>query len=48
LGGWFAPRTALGLVVRNQLTRLMSAPLIGDRLVRRMFGDRFDLPPPPP
>ena len=40
----FAPRTALGLAVRNALSRLLGVPLIGDLMVKRMFADSFELP----
>ncbi len=42
--GWFAPRTRLGVRMRNQVTRLMNAPLISTWMVKRLFADRFDLP----
>ena len=42
--GWFAPRTRLGVHMRNQTTRLMNAPLISTWMVKRLFADRFDLP----
>ncbi len=44
LGGWFAPKTALGLVVRDQLTRMMNIPGLGARLVGGSLVDKFDLP----
>ena len=40
----FAPRTRLGLAIRNGLSRLLDAPLLGDLMVERMFADRFALP----
>ncbi|HMD63289.1 MAG TPA: FAD-binding domain [Stellaceae bacterium] len=40
----FAPKTRLGLLVRNVMSRLLDAPLIGDLMVKRMFGDRLKLP----
>ena len=43
-GGWFAPKTRLGLIVRNQLTALMSVPLVGHWMVNQMFGDSLVLP----
>jgi 2-polyprenyl-6-methoxyphenol hydroxylase-like FAD-dependent oxidoreductase len=43
-GGWFAPRTRIGMLARNQMTRLMSLPWIGIWLMRRMIDDRFTLP----
>jgi 2-polyprenyl-6-methoxyphenol hydroxylase-like FAD-dependent oxidoreductase len=42
--GWFAPRTRLGVRMRNQVTRLMNVPLISTWMVKRLFADRFDLP----
>jgi 2-polyprenyl-6-methoxyphenol hydroxylase-like FAD-dependent oxidoreductase len=39
----FAPRTRLGLAVRNTMSRLLDVPLIGDMMVNRMFADRFTL-----
>ncbi len=42
----FAPKTRLGLFVRNIMTRLLDAPLIGDVMVNRLFADRFTLPEP--
>jgi 2-polyprenyl-6-methoxyphenol hydroxylase-like FAD-dependent oxidoreductase len=44
LGGWFAPRTSIGLFVRNQLTRLMAVPLIGKRIIANTVADKFSLP----
>ncbi|MGH7838784.1 MAG: FAD-binding domain, partial [Candidatus Binataceae bacterium] len=40
----FAPKTALGLFVRDQLIRLTAIPMLGDFLMRSFFGDRFVLP----
>ena len=42
----FSPKTYLGLFVRNIMTRLLDAPLIGDLMVKRLFADRFTLPEP--
>lgn len=42
--GWFAPRTRLAVRMRNQVTRLMNAPLISSWMVKRLFADRFELP----
>ncbi len=39
-----APKTRLGLFVRNIMTRLLDAPLIGDLMVNGLFADRFTLP----
>jgi 2-polyprenyl-6-methoxyphenol hydroxylase-like FAD-dependent oxidoreductase len=44
LGGWFAPQTRLGLVVRNAATQLMNLPIIGRWAVRRMVGGGMALP----
>jgi 2-polyprenyl-6-methoxyphenol hydroxylase-like FAD-dependent oxidoreductase len=44
LGSWFAPKTRLGVFVRNQATRLMNVPPIGRWTVGRMVADRFPLP----
>jgi 2-polyprenyl-6-methoxyphenol hydroxylase-like FAD-dependent oxidoreductase len=44
LGSWFAPQTALGLFVRNQITRLMSAPLVGRRIILSAVADNYVLP----
>ena len=40
----FAPRTSLGLMVRNVMSRMLDAPVIGRTMVGRMFGDRLTLP----
>ncbi len=40
----FAPKTRLGLGVRNAMSRLLDVPLLGDLMVKRMFADRFALP----
>lgn len=40
----FAPRTRLGLLVRNAMSRLLDAPLVGDMMVKRMFADPLALP----
>ena len=45
--GWFAPRTRLGVRLRNQVTRFMNAPLISTWMVKRLFADHFDLSPYP-
>jgi 2-polyprenyl-6-methoxyphenol hydroxylase-like FAD-dependent oxidoreductase len=44
----FAPRTSLGLFVRDQVLRLTAIPVIGDFLMRRFLGDDFVLPDYPP
>jgi 2-polyprenyl-6-methoxyphenol hydroxylase-like FAD-dependent oxidoreductase len=38
-GGWFAPRTALGVRVRNLATSLAGAPVVGRVVVGRAFRD---------
>ena len=40
----FAPRTRLGLFLRNQITRAMAIPLVTKRLMRSTLLDRMDLP----
>ena len=40
----FAPRTRLGLLVRNVVSQLLDAPLVGDMMAKRMFADRFAMP----
>jgi 2-polyprenyl-6-methoxyphenol hydroxylase-like FAD-dependent oxidoreductase len=40
----FAPRTRLGLLVRNVASRLLDAPRVGDMIAKRMFADRFAMP----
>jgi 2-polyprenyl-6-methoxyphenol hydroxylase-like FAD-dependent oxidoreductase len=46
-GGWFAPRTPFRLRLRNLATNAMNTPVLGTFLMRRSFGDRFDLPADP-
>ena len=40
----FAPKTRLGLAVRNFMSRLLDAPVLSDVMVKRMCADRFALP----
>jgi 2-polyprenyl-6-methoxyphenol hydroxylase-like FAD-dependent oxidoreductase len=40
----FAPKTGLGILVRNAASRLLGAPLVGDIMAKRMFADRFAMP----
>ncbi len=40
----FAPKTAFGLFVRDQVLRLSAIPAVGDFLMRRFVEDRFPLP----
>ena len=44
MGGWFAPKTALGLVIRDQLTRLAALPGLSQLLVGPMISDDLKLP----
>ncbi len=50
--GSFAPKTQLGLVLRNQLSKAFRFPMIAELLVGRDLLDRLTLPnypsPPPP
>ncbi|HET6981555.1 MAG TPA: FAD-binding domain [Myxococcaceae bacterium] len=43
----FAPRTALGLSVRDLAVNLINVPVLGDWVTRRMFADDFTLPEDP-
>ena len=40
----FTPRTALGVWLRNQATRLMAVPGVPDLLMRAQLRDDFELP----
>ena len=40
----FAPRTSLGLFVRDQVLRLAAIPAVADFLMHRFVADRFVLP----
>ena len=42
-GGWFAPRTRGALRLRNLVARTIDIPWLGERLLARSLGDRFDL-----
>lgn len=44
LGAWFAPKTRLGLGVRNAVTRMMSLPTLGGWMLNGMLADRLVLP----
>jgi 2-polyprenyl-6-methoxyphenol hydroxylase-like FAD-dependent oxidoreductase len=44
MGSWFAPRSASGLIVRNQLTRLAGLPGLSRFMVGPMFSDKLTLP----
>ncbi|HET9983971.1 MAG TPA: FAD-binding domain [Longimicrobiales bacterium] len=43
-GSWFAPRTALGVRIRNLATSLMNVPLVAHLLAGRSLEDRIELP----
>lgn len=43
-GWWFAPRTRLGILLRNLTTKLLVLPPLSKRFATRAFADRFDLP----
>jgi 2-polyprenyl-6-methoxyphenol hydroxylase-like FAD-dependent oxidoreductase len=40
---WFAPKTALGILVRNQITKLFSIPVFAHRFVSASIADRLRL-----
>lgn len=42
--GSFAPRTSLGIYLRNQVTRLMSLPFVADWAMGGLLRDRLALP----
>jgi 2-polyprenyl-6-methoxyphenol hydroxylase-like FAD-dependent oxidoreductase len=42
--GSFAPRTSMGLVLRNAVVNLMNVPPLGVWLTRSMLGETFHLP----
>jgi 2-polyprenyl-6-methoxyphenol hydroxylase-like FAD-dependent oxidoreductase len=41
---YFAPKTRLGVFIRNQATRLMAAPGLAKLMLGRSIGDDLDLP----
>ena len=43
-GKWFAPRTRIGLAVRNLSSRMLSLPLVGNALARGMLKDSVAVP----
>jgi 2-polyprenyl-6-methoxyphenol hydroxylase-like FAD-dependent oxidoreductase len=43
-GKWFAPRTRLGLALRNGASRLLGVPVVGEIAARRMLSDALQLP----
>lgn len=47
LAGTFAPRTRLGIFLRNQMTRLLRVGWIADRVMAGELGDTLELPPEP-
>jgi 2-polyprenyl-6-methoxyphenol hydroxylase-like FAD-dependent oxidoreductase len=42
--GAFAPRTKLGLWLRNQITKAFAAPFVADLVIGRSLVDKLDLP----
>ncbi len=40
----FVPKTVAGVWLRNQATRLLAVPYVGDRLLSRQLTDGFALP----
>jgi 2-polyprenyl-6-methoxyphenol hydroxylase-like FAD-dependent oxidoreductase len=44
LASAFAPKTRLGVFLRNQATRLLAVPALAERLVGRDLRDDFELP----
>lgn len=44
LGGWFAPRTPVGLFVRNQITRLAGVPGFSNLIVGPLVANALPLP----
>jgi 2-polyprenyl-6-methoxyphenol hydroxylase-like FAD-dependent oxidoreductase len=42
--GYFAPRSKLSLLVRNQMMNLMRIPWIADRVIGRDFADKIAIP----
>jgi len=45
MGAWFAPRTSVGVHLRNLLTGLLGMPLLARLAGPSLFEDRFVLPP---
>ena len=43
-GGYFAPESALGLFLRNQLSKLLNCPLLAALMLGREFRDELQLP----
>jgi 2-polyprenyl-6-methoxyphenol hydroxylase-like FAD-dependent oxidoreductase len=43
-GSWFAPRSRLGVRLRNLTTNLLRVPFLADRLAAVSFNDQFHLP----
>lgn len=42
--GYFAPESALGLFLRNQLSKLLNCPLLAALMLGREFRDELQLP----
>ncbi len=43
-GGWFAPRTRMGILARNLTTKLLRLPYLAELTVGRSVADHFELP----
>jgi 2-polyprenyl-6-methoxyphenol hydroxylase-like FAD-dependent oxidoreductase len=43
-GWWFAPKTRLGVRLRNLTMNVLALPPVARRVVRSAFVDRFELP----
>ncbi len=44
MGSWFAPKTSLGIFVRNGITRLLNIPLFSNAFVKSSIADKLPLP----
>lgn len=44
MGSWFAPRTSLGILARNQFTRLLNIPFVSKRVLNSSIADKLLLP----
>lgn len=44
VGGWFAPKTQVGVNIRTMVTRLMNYPFVSAWMMKSLFADRFELP----
>jgi 2-polyprenyl-6-methoxyphenol hydroxylase-like FAD-dependent oxidoreductase len=43
-GAWFAPQTEVGILLRNQITRLFAIQFIADKFVKGSIADELSLP----